>query len=349
MNPYPIGKLGGRLVFDINTFNAAARSVQNTAGINGGRGVLVTRLSDRVIVSLDRQAAPVHPWFTSVEWHEDTGDWWVRVVPGFVNGKPVNLPALAYSDENKKPVVPTLLDDLAWPIPPRTYRDIRGSGSGESVPRYFRDLGVAEEKTGISMGGELGITINLSEQSEEGARLLRAVDVVLTAFRWTYKLDVSTPGNLVLGQIVDYTVLLDTSQAFRPPIIGVMSQIPKPEADDSFTQRLMGNFGDEGMDQILVSTVYFVSPPKSLATKPLDQVTDEWTPVVKHNLFWNLGYWSEVEMPVNFKQSSDAFLAFFVGRYTVAPQATLGAMEAMFQSVLAAAFNKKPSGIFYTI
>ena len=349
MNPYPVGTLGGRRVFDVGTFNDAAVIVRNAAGISGGRGVLVSRFHDRAIVSLDRQAAPVHPWFTGVEWHEDTGDWWVRVVPGFVNGKPVNVPALAYQDENKQHVVPTLLDDLAWPILPRTYRDIRGREFGEAVPRYFRDLGVAEEKSGASAGGALGVTINLSEQSAEGARLLRAVDVVLTAFRWTYKLDVSTPGNLVLGQIVDYTVLLDTSQAFRPPIIGVMPQIPKPEADDSFMQRLMGNFGDEGMDQILVSTIYFVSPPKHLATKPLDQVTGEWTPAVKHNLFWNLGYWSEVEMPVNFKQSSDAFLGFFVGRYTVAPQATLGAMEAMFQSVLAAAFNKKPSGVFYTI
>jgi hypothetical protein len=352
MNPYPVGQIGRRLVFDVGTFNEAAATVQNAAGLRGGRGVLVSRLSDRVIVNIDRQAGPVHPWHTSVEWHEDKEEWRVRVVPGFVNGMAPDVPALTYDETGKTgakvSVTPTLLEDWAFPIPKTGYREVRGRELGEAVPRYFQDMGVKEEKHGMSTGGGMGVTVNMSEQETEGDRLLRAVDVVLTAFRWTYKLDVTFPGNLVLGQIVDYSVTLDAAQAFRRPTISVMPRIPAAESDDAFMQRLMGNFGDEGFDQILVSTVYFVSPPKSAAKKPLDQVTDEWTPVAKHNLFWNLGYWSEVEPPRNFQQLSHAGLYAFVGRYTVAPAATAGAMEAMFQQILTAAFNKKPSGVFYT-
>lgn len=355
MNPYPVGQLGRRHVFDVGTFNEAAATVQHAAGLRGGRGVLVSRLSDRVIVNIDRRTPPVHPWHTSVEWREDKQDWWVRVLPGFVNGMPPEVPALAYSyyesdnPESKVTVTPTLLEDWAFPIPKTMPREVRGRDFGEVVPRYFQDMGVKEEKHGMATGGGMGITVNMSEQEAEGDRVLRAVDVVLTAFRWTYRLEVTFPGNLVLGQLVDYSVTLDAAQAFRRPTIGVMPRIPAAESDDSFMQRLMGNFGDEGFDQILVSTVYFVSPPRGVAQKPLDTVTDEWTPVAKHNLFWNLGYWSEVEPPRNFQQLSHAGLYAFVGRYTFAPAAAGGAMEAMFQQILTAAFNKKPSGVFYTI
>lgn len=355
MNAYPVTRMGARLVFDTTTFNEAAQFVTNASNLVGGRGVLMTKLRDRIIITLDRQMTPLHPWHTSLQWREekdekgkDKSAWLVRIVPGFVNGKPPEVPALAYENDKKVTVKPTLLDDVAIPIPNSMFRDIRGAEYGEAVSRYFQDLGVKEEKAGVSIGTE-SVVLNLSEQEQEGERLLRAVDIVLTAFRATYKVDVSFPANLVTGQLVDYSVLLDISQALRPTQISVMQKIPPPKTGNDLIQRLIGNYGDDGFDQILVSTVYFVSPPKSIATKPLDTVTDEWTPVVKHNLFWNVGYWSDVEPPKNFQQLQPGLgLLAFTGRYTVAPAATLGAMEAMFQSILNAAFNEPPKGVFYT-
>lgn len=360
MNRAPVSRMRNRLIFDLDTFNEAASIAERAAGLSAGRGILITRLDGRVIVNMDRRVRPIHPWHTSVQWREDKQEWWVLVVPGFVNGMPPEVPALAYSyyetdkPDSKVTVNPTLLEDWAFPIPKTMPREIRGRSFGEAVPRFFQEMGVKEEKHGVSIdtgrgGGTGGVTINISEQEAEGDRLLRAVDVVLTAFRATYKIDVGFPGNLVTGQIVDYSVVLDTSQAFRPAQISVMQKIPDAKAGNEFYQRLMGNYSDEGFDQILVSTVYFVSPPKSVARKPLDTVTDEWTPMVKHNLFWNVGYWSEVEAPKNFQQLPGTLgLLAFTGRYTVAPAAALGAQETMFQSILNAAFNKPPAGVFYT-
>lgn len=356
MNPYPVTQLGRRLLFDTGTFNEAAKITHNAANLIAGRGVLLTKLKDRVIINLDRQVRPVHPWHTSVQWREDKQEWWARVVPGFVNGRPPEVPALSYSyyetdkPDSKVTLTPTLLDDWAFPIPKTMPREIRGKDFGEAVPRHFQDMGVKDERHGASLDtGRERVAINLSEQETEGDHLLRAVDIVLTAYRATYKIDVTFPTNLVTGQIVDYSVVLDTSQAFRPATIGVMPKIPDSTGDNDLLQRLMGNYGDEGFDQILVSTVYFVSPSKSVAKKQLDTVTDEWTPVVKHNLFWNVGYWSEVEPPKHFEQLPGALgLLAFTSRYTVAPAAALGAQEALFQSILNAAFNQPPKGVFYT-
>ena len=354
MNPHPVTRLGGRTIFDTGTFNEAATIARNASNLIAGRGVLVTKLEGRVVVNLDRQTPPVHPWHTSLAWSEGDQLWKARIVPGFVNGKPPEVPALRYTvTEPGQPgrpgksveVTPTLLDEL--PIPITATREIRGAESGESVPRYFRDMGVREEKSGASAGGAMGVTINLSDHEEEGERLLRAADIVLTAYRATYQMNVTFPANIVLANIVDYSVGLDISNAFRPADIRAMPKIPSSR-ENTFFDRLQGIYGDEGYDQILVSTVYFVSPPKSVATKPLDAVTGEWTPVVKHSLFWNAGYWCEVEPPKNFQQLSSTGALLFVGRYTLAPAAAFGAMEAEMQRMVAATFNEPPKGVFYT-
>ena len=357
MTDDPIGRIGNKPVFKTQAFNEATDLAQAVLGMTGGRNVLISRKRDQVIIGLDRRGRWMHPWFTSAQWKDDKNEFWITVNPGFVNSVAPNVPSLAYSyyetdkEESKVTVTPTLLDEWAFPVP--ITREIRGLElDKERVPQYFQDMGVVEEKSGVEFDGVDGnATINISEQEESGddARLLRAADVVLTAFRPTYKLQVDFPLNLVTGHLVEYSASFDITNAALPPVISVLPKVPDPKPANDFFQRMVGNYSDDGFDQILVATIYFISPPKSVAKQPLTSVTDEWTPIIQHHLFWNVAYWSENQPPKNFEQLNFGGLFTLIGRYTFAPAAIHGAREALFDSVFEAAFNQPPEGHFYTV
>ena len=205
----PVGREGNKWVFSSRAFNKAADLVQAELGMTGGRNIQISRVSGRNVINLDRRGGWLHPWFTSVEWREDKQEFWVRVRPGFVNGVAPDVPALAYSyyetdeEDSKVTITPTLLEDWAFPVPHT--RSIRGREiDGEPAPKYFRDMGVVEEKSGVGFDGAEGNpTINTSDQEQSGddARLLRAADIVLTAYRPSYKIAVDMPGRQQLAQV----------------------------------------------------------------------------------------------------------------------------------------------------
>jgi len=351
----PLGQIGNKPVFKTQAFHEANDIVQAVLGMTGGRQVLISRKRDQVIIGLNRRGRWLHPWFTSAQWKDEKQEFWITVNPGFVNGVAPNVPSLTFEyyqtdqEDSKKKVIPTLLDDWAFPVS-RT-REIRGVElDQERVPQYFQDMGVVEEKTGIK-ATDTGVKVNKSQEqtSGEDARLLRAADVVLTAYRPTYKLDVDYPMNLITGQLVDYSAAWDITNAFKPVQITVMHKIPAPKKENDAFDRIMGNYGDEGFDQLLVATIYFISPKKKSAKKPLTSVTDEWTPIVQHQVFWNLAYWSDNQPPTNFKQLDISPAMVLVGRYTFAPAAAFGALQSLADNIFEAVFNKPPKGYFYTI
>jgi len=337
-----------------------------------GAHITVLKLPGGQLVSQSDSGLYKHPWFNSPRWNPEKeksdalkaatraageevkpGVWEAMVRPGFVNGED---PTVKQEDGTLVGLVdapPIQLNAFVSPM---------------GFPKFFESLGVQKETSKVSITGNDGsgnfdsIKIRIDETPRESTaerRYLQSCEVFLSVARPTYSMATQVEGNLITGHLVDYTVTFDTSamerSGTRARILAAaaMPETYKPTLQD----RLAGVYGDDGEDRIRVATIFFLSPagwtPKMGDKGPLAPPPPNgfWTPFVRHNLFWNLCHSAKNLPPVNTKQAAtDSFLSFFVGRYTVAPQATLGAMEAEGQRILAAALNNTSNeGKFWSV
>lgn len=289
-----------------------------------------------------------HPWFVTGFYDEEV--WKIQINPGFVNGEA----PLATSDEIDEATGNTkrlpLTDYPRIPLPKGIFE------RPEKAPEFFKRLGVKDpEKPDISMGGPSGVTITIPTQEEEtpNARTLLRCVVFMSQARARQKLDVSVPGNLLLANIVEYTVTWDASALFslgRLARINLAKEVPAPAPEAT---NLLGGEQDDTLDHLPLATLYFVSPPAKKGEEPPEatEPTATWKLYVKHDLFWNVNYAAKNRPPINIPGFAiGAATAAFVGRYTVAPMATLGAMNATSSMILAAAFNSATNkGRFWTV
>lgn len=336
-----------------------------------GAHITVLKLPGGQLVSQSDSGLYQHPWFTSLRWNpkgqksdalkaatKAAGDpitpgvWEAFVRPGFVNGED---PTAKVKQEDGTLADIGLVD--APPIPLNQFAALL------SFPKFFEALGVKKEKSNISINLTTGnVTVDETQREDSSAerRYLQSCDLFLSVARPTYAMTTQVEGNLVTGHLVDYTVSFDTSAMQRSGTrarLHSAAAMPQPYRP-TLLDRLMGVHGDDGEDRILVATIFFLSPagwaPKTGDNGnplPLPPPNGFWIPFVQHHLFWNLCHASKNLPPVNTKQSAtDPFLSFFVGRYTIAPQATLGAMEAEGQRLLAGVLNSTSNeGKFWSV
>lgn len=288
-----------------------------------------------------------HPWF--IEPFYEVDGWKFVINPGFVNGEA----ALAGSGEEddrdtpeREDLVP-LTDEPEITIPSSAYKQ------PESSPEFFKRMGVKDpKKPQIDLGGPAGVIMtipNEEEESPDDRMLLRAV-TFLTQARATPKLQTDIPANLMLANLVDYTVVWDTtalSSFGNRPRVTVAQELPVTKVPNPL-DILAGSFADESFDHLQIATLYFVSPP---GVTTGDKPDGSWEPYVKHEVFWNLNYAARNRPPINIPGFIlDPATAFFVGRYTFAPAATLGATNELVSRALAAAFNEASNrGRFWTV
>ena len=328
---------------------------------SSGAHIRVDRFTQGQMVSVKDSGMWHHPWFTSPIWNpKGAGRWECTVEPGFVEGVDPRVPGAeaeeaARLEEQKKGSGKNVIIGLC-DRPQVPFYEYKGVTS--AIPRFFQVLGVKEhkDKVTINVAAEK-ITWDITNAQDTGPkeRWLQQVQVYISKARATYSMDATVQGNLVMGQIVDYTVKYDTAlleQAGSRARLLTAGKMPATYVP-SLADRIAGVYGDDGEDRHLVSTVYFLSPadykpPEEGKMLPPDET---WTPYVQHALFWNLCCVALNLPPVNVKQSpKDPFLAWYVGRYTVAPMATEGAMEAEMQRLLVAAMNESSNqGHFWTI
>jgi hypothetical protein len=113
----------------------------------------------------------------------------------------------------------------------------------------------------------------------------------------------------------------------------------------------LGSIADDGMDHILIATVYFLAPAIKPTAKfdELNGTVPYCTSFVKHYTFWNLGHIAKNTMPLNLPPFGiDPATAFFVGRYT-SFTATNAALEAEQSKIINDLFNATDkSGFFFT-
>jgi hypothetical protein len=318
----------------------------------------------RTVYSLKDSGGFVHPWQVSVfprgAKKNETAKWACSVEPGFVNGIDPRVPIAEAEESDRRELAKKGSGkDVVIGLCDRPQIPVRGFVTvGNPLP-YFEVMGVRKasaEKVSVQGGMVVWDQTN-AEDTGPKQRWLQQSQVYLSRARATYKMDATIEGNLVTGQIVDYTVSYNTRalemNGSRARIY-TAAEMPAKVVPPIIQDRLAGQHGDDGEDRVLIATIYFLSPsdfkPPDDPKVPMPEPDERWTPYVRHNIFWNLCCAAKNLPPVNVKQTgSDPFLSYFVGRYTVAPMATLGAMQAESQRMLAAALNSSNNeGRFWT-
>lgn len=146
--------------------------------------------------------------------------------------------------------------------------------SYEPVPEFFRSLGAGEP-------GQRG-------------RLLRATEIVLQQDRLTTGTD-WTFGAGVDGTFAQFNVTYGLPPGARERAYLRTTSRYEPPAPPDPLDRLMGRWEDEGFDALHLATVYLLSPEDTPSeTNP----GSEWTPYVKHRVFWNLVHAVRFDPPV---------------------------------------------------
>jgi hypothetical protein len=251
-----------------------------------------------------------HPWQIRPQWvarsAEPGGGYWAgSFVPGLVNGQPpairmpfVDAPPAAFARVLKereaakraKPKpderVDVFLDEDAFlkfpwraigsdaaPAGSATGNADTGSivASFEPVPDFFKRRGVASANP------------NLVGAVPETQRYLRACDIVLNQPR------VGFANEITVGAVVDGSILAANPSFVTPP-----DQQPRVTAVPKFVQAtpptlndfLVQRFTDAPLDQVLLATVYALSP----AFVPDPVVTSAWTIFVRQHVHWNLSH-----------------------------------------------------------
>lgn len=233
------------------------------------------------ILSISADVGWHHPWFPSVGW--DKEGWHVRVRPGFVNGQ--------------DPAVPGHEDLLAGPkIRLTSFRAI--PAEGEPVPKFFSQLGVQTPKQAFYLDAMQRVVMDTTQRAASAMppRLLAACDIWVSVARATYRgVAQVVDASGVSGEVVDYSVTFDTTQldrvGMRPRLL-VGEKMPAV-LTPTLSERLNGQFQDDGEDRLRIATLYFLSPPDATDPTP----NQLWQPYPSNNAFWNLAHAAKNPVP----------------------------------------------------
>ena len=213
-----------------------------------------------------------HAWKTAVVWNAERERFEAIIKPGFVNG--LDVTARVANDEGEFFDVPL----TNYPaIPLASTREVSAS-----VNLFFQSFGVVETSEPTADQLDIGVTeiIEGLPTDETEQRRLVACDLVLQCTRPRTTIDWTVAPFETGSQA---TFVLGVKQAEQTAKIVPMQEWKSIEASDALS-RLEGGIEDSGLDECLVATVFFLSPPGVGIDYPLGA---DWQAFTKHELFWN--------------------------------------------------------------
>lgn len=221
-----------------------------------------------------------HPWKLHPRWvEEDTGNgnWTVTITPGFVNG----ADAVIGQDD-----IP-LTADPSPVLKISSFRD--ATGVGGAYPAIFKKLGARQpEQSAAALLGTLEenaqVEVALFPQ-QYGTRRLMAADFLLHIDHDGVRTDTTyadpNTGNLVIHSAA-FTPALNR-YPYRVQTVSEYTPVQYP----TMLERMMGTMDEPNFDQLLLGTLWLLSPPD----EPDDSSpSPTWIPYTQHFVFWNLGY-----------------------------------------------------------
>ncbi len=270
------------------------------------------------VLALERPSTKwQHPWQTALHWQADQARWIATVKPGFVNGGvPVYETTLPTADSRQWDINPLtgrpFFSDYIFANPDAVagetsvaiplyyhpaltlnFRALGFDGPGSAVPDYFARLGVGS--TPVQTDPEE--PVNLAAQAPpKNNRLLRAADLVLHQPRQALTSSIS--GDPLSG----YQQTLGIRAAAAGDLLKVYCAASWSPISNAGTDPLAGDYEEPNYDELLLATVYLLSPPNAAPGSTPDGT---WTPYVRHALFWNLSYTTPVLQIVPLDSSFD--------------------------------------------
>lgn len=247
-----------------------------------------------------------HPWQVTPSWNIEREEWVAQIHPGFVNGfdaevrlraEEAPLETVMRLDARKGERVDARLSETPE-LPLRQWRAIGTDAtpaqvsvraldtiveSFEPVPEFFRELGAGPP--------------------DEGGRLLRATEVVLQQDRLTTGAD-WTFGAGADGSFAQFNVTYTLPPGARERAYLLTTSRFDPPAPPDPLDQLLGRWMDEGFDALHLSTIYLLSPEDTPAGA---EPGPEWTPYVKHRVFWNLVHALRFDPPVDRTENTTLF------------------------------------------
>ena len=221
-----------------------------------------------------------HPWKLHPRWEEDDegqGRWSVTITPGFVNG----ADAVIGQDD-----IP-LTTNPAPVLKISSFRD--ATGVGGTYPAIFKKLGARQsEQSESALLGTLEenaqVEVALFPQ-QYGTRRLAAADFLLHIDHDGVRTDTTyadpNTGNLVIHSAAFTSAL--NRYPYRVQTVSEYTPVQYP----TMLERMMGTMDEPNYDQLLLGTLWLLSPPD----EPDDtQPGPTWIPYTQHFVFWNLGY-----------------------------------------------------------
>jgi hypothetical protein len=179
-------------------------------------------------------------------------------------------------------------------ILPALYRNIGWDGSA-NVPLFFQQRGVhrppppASSLTPDSSPAQIAA---VTEGPPKGNRLLRAVDIMVHQPRAALTSSITiTPSGIVTGLGFANQTLAERAPTANDVLkmqVGTFSGAGNPSLDFQGADNVMtSNYEEKNWDEILVSTVYLLSPA---GTPPGSVPDSSWQAFTKHSIFWNLSW-----------------------------------------------------------
>jgi hypothetical protein len=231
-----------------------------------------------------------HPWRTEVHFDSNSKHWVAVVEPGFVNG--VDPICSVINPQNGKTISAPLTDRPSIPLVSLTDRT-SGNLAGISlpIPDFFKQMGAALDRTTtIDASGNISMGENLS-----GWRRLLSCDLYLSVARISVNGSIQINDNPGGGSVTSLVPSFDASAISRygtRPRLLVADNL-KVQQYLSAQQQLLQTWThgttptDVPEDTLVISTVFFLSPPKTDPDAVLDAT---WSAYTQHSLFYNVLY-----------------------------------------------------------
>jgi hypothetical protein len=245
--------------------------------------------SGYAINSLDLEDQLIHPWMTTARWDLKKNRWMISVRPGFVNGIDATVPIV---DSKNGAVDVPLMDAPEFPVDRFAYRTTPIQQDGP-IPAFFKELGASVDRSILvdSMG-------NISSgENSPNRRCLQSVDIYLSVSRAAINGTTYYTASASQTLQVTYTPKINNAALLRfgtrPRIL--QTAVWKSQAQMTPLERFYSNSEDIPADELLVATVYLLSP---VGVAEGTEADGTWTPFVQHSLFYNLNHAPQRLQPI---------------------------------------------------
>ena len=260
---------------DVQQWNDLVKSVQRHALFQGknitvGTGNAGQYVSDRNALSSE----VTHPWKVTMGWDSNAEQYFLQMVPGFVNGRPAKIPMVDPKDE-KKVILVDVLEMPKVPIPNFTWID----GTQMPLRPFFSSLGVTRTSSAAEKLDAVQSGTTITEEAP-GKGLLRC-EVVLTVSKLIANGELTGIGDEVMTSYSISGNSVDVRQ--NTARVHVASQFSR---DQPAMEIGPGEIPQEPLvDEVRLATLYLVND-----TPGMMDVTGEEDVYVAQGVFWNLGY-----------------------------------------------------------